>query len=44
MENEKTKQAINEEQEAFIRLYMERKLSWQLIARTDQLLASEDVP
>ena len=43
-DNKKTKRAINEEQEAFIRLYMERKLSWQLIARTDQLLASKDIP
>ena len=43
-DNKRTKRAINEEQEAFIRLYMEQKFSWELIARTDKLLASEDVP
>ena len=43
-DNERTKRAINEEQEAFIRLYIEQKFSWELIARTEKLLASEDVP
>ena len=42
-DNKRTKQAINEDQEAFIRLYMEQRLSWQLIARTDKLLASDYV-
>ena len=42
--NERTKRAFIEEQEAFIRLCIERDLSWQLLTTTDRLLASEDVP
>ena len=43
-DNKRMKWAINEEQEAFIRLYMEWKFLWELLARTDKLLASEDIP
>ena len=43
-DNERTKRAFIEEQEAFIRLCIERDLSWQLFTTTERLLASEDVP
>ena len=43
-DNKRTKRAIYEEQEAFIRLCIEQNLSWQLLTTTDKLLASEDVP
>ena len=43
-DNKRTKQAFIEEQEAFIRLCIERDLSWQLLTTTDRLLASEDIP
>ena len=43
-DNERTKWAINEEQEAIIRLCIEQNLTWQLLTTTDKLLASEDVP
>ena len=35
---------FKEEQEAFMRLHIERDLAWQLLTTTGRLLASEDVP
>ena len=43
-DNERTMRAFKEEQEAFMRLYIERNLAWQLLTTTDRLLASENVP
>ena len=43
-DNKRTMRAFIEEQEAFMRLCIERDLSWQLLTTTDRLLASEDVP
>jgi len=36
--------AIKEEQKAFIRLCIERRLTWELIGRPDRLLASKQIP
>jgi len=41
---EKTQKAVKEEQEAFARLVIERKLTEQLIGNTDWLLSPERVP
>ena len=41
---EKTQKAVKEEQEAFVRLCIERKLAKELIGKPDRLLASEQVP
>ena len=43
-EKDRTMRAFIEEQKAFMRLCIERDLSWQLLTTTDRLLASEDVP
>ena len=43
-DKERTQRAIKEEQEAFIRLCIERRLTWELIGKPDKLLASEQVP
>ena len=40
----KTQKAVKEEQEAFARLVIERKLTEQLIGNTGQLLSHESVP
>ena len=42
-DKERTQRAIKEEQEAFIRLCIERRLTWELIGKPDRLLASEQV-
>ena len=44
LDNKRTLCVFKEEQEAFMRLYIERNLVWQLLTTTDRLLASEDVP
>ena len=41
---EKTQKSIKEEQEAFARLVIERKLTEQLIGNTDQPLSHERIP
>ena len=43
-DNERTQSSLREEQEAFIRLCIERRLTWELIGKPDRLLASEQVP
>ena len=44
LDNERNMRAFKEEQEAFMRLHIERDFAWQLLTTTDRLLASEDVP
>ena len=41
---EKTQKAIKQEQEAFARLVIERKLTEELIGNTDWLLSHEQIP
>ena len=43
-DKERTQRAFKEEQEAFIRLCVERKLTWELIGKPNKLLASKQVP
>ena len=43
-DKERTQRAIKGEQEAFIRLCIERRLTWELIGKPDKLLASKQVP
>ena len=43
-DKERTQRANKEEQEAFIRLCIERRLTWELIGKPDKLLASKQVP
>ena len=43
-DKEKTQKALKEEQEAFVRLCIEKKLTKELIGKPDKLLASEQVP
>ena len=43
-DKERMQRAIKEEQEAFIRLCIKRRLTWELIGRPDRLLASEQIP
>ena len=41
---EKTQKAVKEEQEAFARLVIERKLTEQLIGNPDRLLSHKQIP
>ena len=43
LDKEKTQRAIKDEQEAFTRLLVERKLTKELIGSPDRLLAREQV-
>ena len=43
-DKERTQRAIKEEQEAFVRLCIERKLTRELIGKPDRLFTSEQVP
>ena len=43
-DQERTQRAIKGEQEAFIRLCIERRLTCKLISKPDKLLASKQVP
>ena len=44
LDKERTQRAIKGEQEAFIRLCIERRLTCKLISKPDKLLASKQVP